>query len=175
MADIQVSEKSGRRKTHSLRVDLTPMVDLGFLLITFFMYTTTLAKNKLMEINRPSGNVAHPTVYPEESTVTLIPVGFHKIIYYPGTLYKTEWRQIGYSGNSSVRNILMAKEKQVAGLPNTLSAQAHQLHVVIKPDSDCSYSDIVALLDEMHILDIQYYALTDITAEEKDLLSKNSH
>jgi len=174
MADLSSTEKSSRRKKHSFRIDLTPMVDLGFLLISFFMYTTTLAKNKVMEINKPSNQTTNPTVYPEESTITLIPIRAHEIIYYPGTLYKTAWRQIGYSSNNSVRTILIAKENQIKGLPGTFSAQAHQLHVVIKPNSDCSYSDVVALLDEMHILGIQYYALTDISEDEKIMLTKNT-
>ena len=53
MADIQVKEKSGRRKVQSPKVDLTPMVDLGFILITFFIYTTTMAKPKSLVLDKP--------------------------------------------------------------------------------------------------------------------------
>jgi biopolymer transport protein ExbD len=59
MAEMNVSEKGGkhgggkRSKKASTRVDLTAMVDLGFLLITFFMLATTMNKPKTMEINKP--------------------------------------------------------------------------------------------------------------------------
>jgi biopolymer transport protein ExbD len=53
MAEMNLPEKGGRRRVQPPRIDLTPMVDLGFLLITFFMFTTTLAQNKTLELNMP--------------------------------------------------------------------------------------------------------------------------
>src|SRR5579883_696437 len=100
MADVLAKGNKGPRR--NIRIDLTPMVDLGFLLICFFMYTATLAKSKVMEINSPIPDYTHPTPWPEEATITLISVSAHKIIYYPGTLLKTAWRQIGYSGDNSI-------------------------------------------------------------------------
>ncbi len=52
MAEIQVSGKHGR-KAATPRIDFTPMVDLGFLLITFFMMTTTMSAPKAMDISMP--------------------------------------------------------------------------------------------------------------------------
>jgi biopolymer transport protein ExbD len=55
MAEMNIADKNSKnnRKKMSTRVDLTPMVDLGFLLITFFMLTTTFNKPQAMEVNMP--------------------------------------------------------------------------------------------------------------------------
>jgi biopolymer transport protein ExbD len=87
MAEIQQTVSGNkRRKPRTPRIDLTPMVDLGFLLITFFMYTTTLARPKVMELQMPDvpPTPATPTVIPE-ATLVIIPTEGHRIAYYPGT------------------------------------------------------------------------------------------
>ncbi|WP_165836459.1 ExbD/TolR family protein [Taibaiella soli] len=170
MADVLIPQKSGRRKAHSLRVDLTPMVDLGFLLIAFFMYTTTMAKPKSLEVNKPvpeGPNVA----YPSESVVTLIPAKDHRVLYYRGELAQDK-NGVSDFTEKGIRTILIQAEKEAAALPATLSPEAHKLHVIIKPADDCSYADVVSVLDEMEILQVPYYAMADVTAEETQLLTK---
>lgn len=173
MAEPITSPASGARKGRkklSTRVDLTPMVDLGFLLITFFMYTTTLAQPKAMEIDMPDSKdyAPDPTKYVAESTVTVIPTHSHKVIYYNGTLKDGQSLAVtGFQAAHGLRDILINKEKEAAALPAKFSLQAHQLHVIIKPDSDCTYDDVVRIFDEMNINNVPYYAMTDITPEEK--------
>src|SRR6202041_3220392 len=95
MAEMDASSGGGHKKGPgvkkgkklSTRIDLTPMVDLGFLLITFFMYTTTLAKPKTMEINMPfkDPNVLEPPNKVKSSTaLTVLLSKDHRIFYYEG-------------------------------------------------------------------------------------------
>jgi biopolymer transport protein ExbD len=171
MADIIAPSKSGKRKIHNPRIDLTPMVDLGFLLITFFMMTTTMAQPKAMEINMPSTeHTDEPTAFIEESTITLIPIKGHSVIYYNGALGGDA--QLKRSAIGDIREILLTKKKEVAVLPATFSAEAHKLHVLIKPNDDCKYEDVVGLLDEMTIVNVSYYAIVDVTPEEKRGIEK---
>ncbi len=170
MAELNIAPKGGRRKTIPPRIDLTPMVDLGFLLITFFMFTTTLAQEKALEVSMPSNEITHePTVLPEESTVTLIPLKGHKMIYYKGIL--KDAGQLKECPVAGATNIIMSLKKDVAALPGTLSKEAHKLHVLIKPLDDCSYDDVVHVLDAMLIVDVPYYAVVYITPEESDMFS----
>ena len=68
MADIQQS--AGKKNRRSIGMDFTPMVDLGFLLITFFMLTTVLSKPTVIALTRPVDG--EPTEYSESSTLTVI-------------------------------------------------------------------------------------------------------
>ncbi len=172
MADLGMPQRNGKLKVHSLRIDLTPMVDLGFLLITFFMYTTTLANPKAMEIRMPPDISADNAMrYPAGSTLTLIPTKNHLVIYYPGLPADTTKFRVAN------RNILLAqllrKKSEVQGLPTSFSTAAHKLHVLIKPLNDCKYEDVVELLDYMTITDVQTFALADITADEETLIKIN--
>lgn len=169
MAELQVASKDGRRKSHSLRIDFTPMVDLGFLLITFFMYTTTMANPRTMEVNMPyKGPDAEPTPVPAESTLTLVPCIHHQVVWYHGQL--TGPAVLRKCKLTDVRDLLLRKNREVAGLPASFSASAHKLHVLIKPGVGCTYSDVVFLLDEMNIGAVPYYTLVDLPADENAMV-----
>jgi biopolymer transport protein ExbD len=170
MADIQITPKKGRHKIHAMRVDLTPMVDLGFLLISFFMYTTTMARPKTMEINKPvPGGVS--VAYPGEGTITVIPTKDHKVVYYKGALdaHKTG---ISNFSDDGIRVVLQQTQQEAKALPASFSAEAHKLHVLIKPADNCTYQDIVSIMDEMEILDVPYYVMSDLNDAEKAFLTE---
>lgn len=169
MADIQIANKNSRRKTADPHIDLTPMVDLGFLLITFFMYTTTMTQNKSMVIDMPykSEQNTSPTAFPEESTLTLIPTGNRKLLQIEGNnIANSEIISLQQLRSSLTKHIHIAK-----ALPVTYSQEAHKLHVIIKPNYDCKYEDLVTILDEMAINDVPYYAIVDVTTEDQQLLT----
>lgn len=173
MADLQTRQKAGSVKRILPRIDMTPMVDLGFLLISFFMFTTTLTQPRALEVNMPYRNEKAPdngTSYPEESTTTLILFKKHSIIYYHGMF--DSGKIPTRSDFQGIRPVLIDKQKEAAALPPSFSRQAHFLHVLIKPTDDCTYEDVVKALDEMSILDVRYYALVDISAEEKEWLQQ---
>lgn len=171
MADFNPSQKQGtRRKTPSPRVDLTPMVDLGFLLITFFMFTNTLTEERVMNINMPykPADPVNVTAFPDTSTMTIIPGNEHRLFYYEG-FFKKELKETTHQG---LRDIIINKQKALRGLPASFSADAHNIHVMIKPHSNSQYDDLVKVLDEMLICDIQYYTIIDITVEESEAIGE---
>lgn len=173
MAEINVAQKKGRRKRYAApKIDLTPMVDLGFLLITFFIYTTTMAKPKAMALVIPDNeSVKSPTAYIDTATITLIPTTQHVVYYYFGSkLNDALLKKTSFGGPSCLRKVLMQKQTELKQLPNTFSKQAHQLQVVIKPANDCTYEDVVNILDEIQINDINMYALVSIAPLESQLV-----
>jgi biopolymer transport protein ExbD len=170
MAELNMPQKRGK-KTSLPRVDLTPMVDLGFLLITFFMYTTTMAKPHVMDIRMPSNeHTDDPNVVIEESTITVIPVKDHRVVYYEGSLKDAS--QLKDCSMPGIRDVLLKKKKQVENLPASYSANAHKMYVLIKPASTCHYDDLVHVLDEMSIGDVPGYTLMDESAEEIAMIEK---
>ncbi len=164
---MNISQKGGR-KVQPPRIDLTPMVDLGFLLITFFMFTTTLAQQKTMELNMPSNEKTdRPMAVPAESTITIIPVKGHVVKYYEGFFEPGKLMQCP---TSKVIDRILQKKKEVAALPAGYSKDAHRLHVLIKPDDASSYEDVVHVVDAMLIADVKDYAIMDLGVVEKEVI-----
>jgi biopolymer transport protein ExbD len=100
MAEIIVEEKSGgkkKAKKHAPHIDMTPMVDLMCLLITFFMLTTAFSKPKVMEIVLPEKlvdpNVTPPKI-PFSRTVNIILGPDNKIFWYPGTVKPEDYKNL---------------------------------------------------------------------------------
>lgn len=169
MADIQISAKRGGRIKINPRIDLTPMVDLGFLLITFFMMTTTMSKPKAMDIQMPY-TPAPPgsTAFYESSAITLMPAAGHKIFYYEG-LYDDK-KPLGLAQNETeIRTVLQRKQRAIA---NRVRPDERNLQVLIKSHATSTVDDMVGLFDEMRILNVKYYAMVDINPEENEMISK---
>jgi biopolymer transport protein ExbD len=164
MAEIQQSEskrRGVRSKKLSTRVDLTPMVDLGFLLITFFIFTTALSKPAAMHLVLPADGP--PTTSGASKTLSLILDANNQIAYYKGTNLSAV-KTTDFSANG-IRTVL---QKQKDLLPNR-----NDLVVLIKPSDFSSYENIVAVLDEMQINQIRKYLIMDLTEAEKNRIVLN--
>jgi biopolymer transport protein ExbD len=176
MADIQVHQQQGKRRRYGTpRVDLTPMVDLGFLLITFFMYTTTLARPATMDLQVPDKHgTDSPTPIPGEATIVVIPAAAHHIAWYSGLNDPNEKLQwCDKDGGKSLRSVLMRKGREVAQLPSSFSAEAHKLHVLIKPDTSADYADVISVLDEMLIAAVPSYSIVYLQPAEQEAIKKS--
>jgi len=167
MAEMEVKEskKKGpgvkKSKKHSTRVDLTPMVDLGFLLITFFIFTTTVQQPTAMPLNMPK-DTKDPNLdmKVKESGSLTIMLGKGNVIYY---YYGNDPTKMQTTGYKDVRKIILDKKK---------STPATDLFIIIKPDKDATYKNAVDILDEMDINDIGKYAMVDPTPDEYNLIQQ---
>ncbi|HEX3024469.1 MAG TPA: biopolymer transporter ExbD [Chitinophagaceae bacterium] len=167
MAEIQQKECSRKHrgicsKKLSTRIDLTPMVDLGFLLITFFIFTTTLSKPAAMKLILPADGGGSTSA--ESKTLSLILSSDNNVVYYFGLAKKTA-AITNYSA-SGLRTIVENKMKKV-GL---LSGNKSETVVLIKPTNYSTYKNVVDALDEMKISGITRFVLMDATEEEAALL-----
>ena len=127
MAEIIQEEKAGgkkKAKKHAPHIDMTPMVDLMCLLITFFMLTTAFSKAKVMEINLPE-KIKDPNVQPPKisasRTLNIILGPNNKIYWYPGVvkpedynnlppMFETDFSANGIRPKLLDRNLTLAKK-----------------------------------------------------------------
>ncbi|WP_222535447.1 ExbD/TolR family protein [Pedobacter polysacchareus] len=136
-------------------VDLTAMVDLAFLLITFFMLTTSLSKYQAMDMVKPVIDIPDQP-YPASRTVTLILGKENQIVWYRGEAGKSA----GVKSNfQQINQVLTENKKAIANL------HGHDpdkfMVVIIKPTEASNYKNFVDVLDEMKIADIKSYLVDD--------------
>jgi len=170
MAEIPAAAKAiatSTRKHLSTRVDLTPMVDLGFLLITFFIFTTTLSEPKAFSFTLPADGDSSETG--ALKTLNLILKKDNQIHYFVGN-------QFGQQGctdfsTDGVRKVI--REMQLA--VKARFGDADEMVILIRPDVECSYKNLVDILDEMMIMNVKKYALMDEPASEKSTAIQLKH
>src|SRR5690606_35486718 len=107
------------RKKTSTRVDMTPMVDLGFLLITFFMLTTTLSKQQIMQLNMPDknkDNKEEKTDVKESQAMTLLLGEDDKVFWYTTKDGVPDFHETNFDPNEGIRQVLLKKNKSVKDL-----------------------------------------------------------
>ena len=169
MAEISSSAPAGRgtkfrRKKLSTRIDMTPMVDLAFLLLTFFILTASFNQPTVMQLTMPDGK-GEPTPLSKDKALTLI-LGKNGQVHYffglsteasPATLRTTTL------GPEGLRRVLLERQRH---LPAPT--------VLIKSGQDAKYRDLVDALDEMTITNQQKYALVDLSSADKKLLENSA-
>lgn len=207
MSEIQQSDSGGGDKKHSkvrakkssTHIDMTPMVDLAFLLLTFFMLTTTFSKPKTMEINMPvkPDKPEEEQKIKESQALTILLGANNKIVWYtglgddPAKPPVTNIADFSLNGPRGIHKIILEKNQDIftkvqltkdsigRGLLKEDEGKKHiagykgfkdGLVVLIKPDSTAKYKNVVDILDEMNVCAVGRFAIVDITDSEKELL-----
>ncbi|MCX6338019.1 MAG: biopolymer transporter ExbD [Bacteroidetes bacterium] len=170
MAEMDTSSGGGHKKGPgvkkskklSTRVDLTPMVDLGFLLITFFIFTTTMSQPTAMKLYLPkdADKPEDQNKAKQSGVITILLGKDDNVFYYEGILDNTA-SNFKSSTFKEIRSVLLDKKSRTP---------EKDLVVVLKPSEECTYKNVVDILDEMTINVLKRYALVDITKDETQLV-----
>lgn len=218
MADVNTDDGGGGKKKHgkrrakksSTRIDMTPMVDLGFLLLTFFILTTTFNKPQAMEISMPVKDdkieLKDQNKVPAEHTFNMLLTKNNVVYWYFGmadpnigalpALNKTSYskdglRKVLITENNKRHNLYAqietwqkeVEEGKLTKVEYKTKVKEYRekfkistLVVLIKPDKDAKYRNIVDALDEMAICNVGTYALLESTpVEDQMIINANSY
>jgi biopolymer transport protein ExbD len=152
----------------STRVDLTAMVDLAFLLITFFILTTTLQKPNAMELVMPDKKGDHTLAVPESRTMTVLIGAKNKLEWFMGSPDKPlSAPTVDDFGKDGIRKALFEQSEHVKQL------QGKDMIVLVKASAHSNYANMVDLMDELNIANIQRRAVVDITPVDEGLLRRD--
>ncbi|WCT13948.1 ExbD/TolR family protein [Mucilaginibacter jinjuensis] len=167
-APAKAGGKSKRTRI-PVRVDLTAMVDLAFLLITFFMLTTTLQKQEAMAIAMPdkTNDVINDSFTPANRTMTICLGKNNQVLWYMGMAdAPLSNPEIVNYGKNSLREAILNKRNQIK------AQTGKDLIVLVKPSTHSIYDNLVSTLDELNISKVDRYAIVDISPKDVDLLKK---
>lgn len=208
MAEVNTGDGGGggggkhqkkRAKKSSTRIDMTPMVDLAFLLLTFFVLTSTFNKAKTMEINFPADPKDEKERQKVNNALTFLMTKDNKIYYYEGEFYpkankdgkpetqliKTDFskdglRKVLLEKNKPTREALAKiedrlKKKEIADttykrMARDEKSKKEALTVLLKADDKATYKNMIDLIDELNITQVGKYAVVDLMPAELELI-----
>lgn len=179
-----------KAKKLSTRVDMTPMVDLGFLLITFFVFTATMSEPTTLDLNMPKDiKDKKEQTEVKESGVLSVMLGKQDVVYYYEGKLKEDGSNFQSTSFKGIRDIIIKKRQEVIdrykqrpdpeceakmakeGKPISNCAD-RDFVVIIKPTKDATYKNTVDILDEMTINQVRTYAMVKIFDQEYELIKK---
>lgn len=182
-------DKKGKPQRRTLRVDFTPMVDMNMLLITFFMFCTTLSIPQVMDIAMPA--LGGEQKIPGSKSVTVILGEQDKIYYYADVANYDDYTSLKETDYMGLRQMLLERnsfvasriqdlkkryyrkeinESQLKSLISEAKKSDEGLNVVIKATKDSNYKNLVDALDEMQICGVDKYAIVDMQEGDKFLM-----
>ena len=200
MAELNTDDGGGKNGKHgkkrakksSTKIDMTPMVDLAFLLLTFFMLTTTFSKPKSMEINMPVDPTDPKNQQKVNNAITFLLSDSDAIYYYYGEFKpeETKLETTNFSKDGAHKVLLQYNDwakneieklqkqrdtRQIADstykrLAMDAKGDKKALMALVKTDNKASYRNVIDILDELHICYVGKYALVDLSAPENEMI-----
>lgn len=151
---------SGRKRLPA--IDMTPMVDLAFLLLTFFVLTTSLTKPLTLPLQMPEkvSNVPHTKPIEANRALTLVLGADNKIHWYTGTDISAA--KVSDFSPGGIRKLITEKKRSI-----------ERLYVLIKPSDKSQYKNVIDILDEMIIAEHTDFTIADLDPLDKELV--NAH
>jgi biopolymer transport protein ExbD len=169
MAQIENSAVARKGKTFSrnkkqlLRIDMTPMVDLGFLLITFFVFTTTISQPTATDLFMPRDDTKDPQPLPKSLALTILLDDNDKLYYYHGdfndALKANEIYETNYSTYAGIGKVIRQKQNDIDASKKFPEGR-RGIMLLIKPGPNANYKNVVDVLDEATINDVRKWNLS---------------
>ena len=156
MAAIQEQSAKGRYAHKKAHIDMTPMVDLGFLLITFFIFTNSMEDTKALKYNEPADG--EPMKVKCGTTITLKLSSVDSIGYIECINGIDQPMQfVKLDNHQGLRQLLREKQLHVG----KLSGDPNDLFVIIRPMPECNYQLLIDVIDEMTINEVTRYSVVE--------------
>ncbi len=153
MAQIEENSRPKSKKYSKgklIRVDLTPMVDLGFLLMTFFILTTIFSQPTVAKLLLPKDSPVNIPVK-KNAVLTISLMRNDSIAWYEGIPDKSQLQN--YCRFNNLRSIIQQKQKKVAAVLGNRSETV----LIVYPEKESTYKNLIDVLDEVSINDISHY------------------
>lgn len=165
------SRSAARVKKYSVKTDMTPMVDLGFLLIAFFVMTTEMSRPYVAKLNMPKEGGSPPTLG-ESNALTLLISADH-LYYYLGDWEKAkaegQIKETGFSVKNGIGSII--RERRAWLDQANISKEGRDgLMFIIKPGDDANYSQVINAMDEVQINGLKKYIILRPNKEEMAII-----
>ncbi|MFZ7115586.1 MAG: ExbD/TolR family protein [Bacteroidota bacterium] len=161
--DLSSGHRKIRQKRSSTHIDMTPMVDLAFLLLTFFIMTTTFKSHQIIDLTMPDNHSTKtPTLLAESKAFNLLIMNDRRLKWYMGAEDKAAMALPATftEGPNSIRKILMQKNKIVND----------SVFVLIKPSDNSSYEDLINVFDLMTVCNINSYTIMNLNESDKKVI-----
>lgn len=157
-----------RRAVHAMpRVDMTPMVDLGFLLVAFFVMTTRLSEPVVTRLNMP--REGPPMTLGESNALTVLLGSNNSVYYYQGEWDSSKVVKTSFSVQDGIGRVIREHQRFLADA--NVSAEGRDgLMLLIKAGDQAPYSSVIDALDEALINGVKRYAIVKTGKEELEFL-----
>jgi biopolymer transport protein ExbD len=172
-SEINDARKAGTRQKKTVpRIDMTPMVDLGFLLITFFVITAEMSKPVAVTLNMPKAGP--PMTLGNANALTVLLTGGDRAWYYSGNwpeaVLKNDIAETNSRSPEGLRNMIIEKKKWLNA--SGFAEGSRGLMLLVKADEKANYRNIVDMLDEVMINDVRKYAIVKMEPGEMEWIKQ---